>query len=118
MLFHKTALPSGIKVQENIPITQKAFTPSAPIQEWERDEISEAGARYYREEDPGVVGHDTEHQHVAQGHLQKVEERLSGVKRPAEKQMKRCFIGKNTDFQVTIQNKCPRRPDADMHIQP
>lgn len=82
LLLHKNILSSGLKVREYI----HHFTPSAPIQEWVWDEISEARAHNNCKEDPGVVRHDTEHQHVAQSDLQKVEERLNDVKHPAEKQ--------------------------------
>lgn len=68
-------------MRRNIPLQT-----SDPIQEWEREEISEGGARDDGEEDPGVVRHDAEHQHVAQGHLQEVEERLDDVERPAGKE--------------------------------
>lgn len=72
-----------------------------PIQERERDEISEGGARDDSDEDPGVVRHDAEHQHVAQGHLQEVEERLDDVKRPAGKE----FHSANQGFHFTAQRK-------------
>lgn len=81
----KTHCPVDSKCEE-ICITG-VITPSAPIQEGEWDEISEARAHYNSKEDPGVVRHDTEHQHVAQSHLQKVEEHLDNVKQPAEKQI-------------------------------
>lgn len=53
------------------------------MHEGKRDEITESGAGDDPEEDPGVVGHDGEHQHVAQGDLQHVERRLDCVQRPA-----------------------------------
>lgn len=64
----------------------EVLTPSAPIQERERDEISETRARYNRQEDPGVVRHDTQHHHVAHSHLHNVEERLVDMKHPPERQ--------------------------------
>lgn len=72
----------------------EVLTPSAPIQERERDEISETRARYNRQEDPGVVRHDTQHHHVAHSHLQNVEERLVDMKHPPERQ-------RDEDFQFT-----------------
>lgn len=50
--------------------------------EGKRDKITDTCAGDDPEEDPGVVGHDGEHQHVAQGHLQHVERRLGCVQQP------------------------------------
>lgn len=52
-------------------------------QERKRDEVTEDGADDDAQEDPGVVGHDAEHQHVAQSDLHDVEERLDDVQQPA-----------------------------------
>lgn len=60
--------------------------PSDPTQEREWDEITEDRAHDDPEEDPGVVGHDAQHQHVAQRHLQHVEECLDTVQQPAEEE--------------------------------
>lgn len=54
-----------------------------PIQEGKRDEVAEDGADDDAEEDPGVVGHDAEHQHVAQSDLHDVEQRLDDMQQPA-----------------------------------
>lgn len=95
---------------EEICITG-AITPSAPIQEREWDEISEARAHYNTKEDPGVVRHDAEHQHVAQSHLQKVEERLDDVKHPAEKQIV-------CKYKYLSSDKCHIQPDLNVYINP
>lgn len=57
---------------------------SDPTQEWEWDEIPDDWSHDDPEEDPGVVRHDAQHQHVAQQHLEHVEERLDTVQQPAE----------------------------------
>lgn len=51
-------------------------------EEREGDEVSEYGSGDDSQEDPGVVGHDAQHQHVAQGDLQDVHRRLDGVQQP------------------------------------
>ncbi|TNN41861.1 hypothetical protein EYF80_047958 [Liparis tanakae] len=56
---------------------------SDATEEGERDEVTEDGAGHDPEEDPRVVGHDAQHQHVAQAHLQHVEGRLGAVHQPA-----------------------------------
>lgn len=61
-------------------------TPSGLTQQRKRDEITEDRSCDDPEEDPGVVGHDTQHQHVAQRHLQDVEDRLDTVQQPAEEE--------------------------------
>lgn len=61
-------------------------TPSDPTQEGERDEITEDRAHDDPEEDPGVVGHDAQHQYVAQRHLQYVEECLDTVQQQADEE--------------------------------
>jgi len=56
---------------------------TSDIQQRERDEITEDRAHDDSEKDPGVVRHDAQHQHVAQGHLQHVEDCLDNVQQPA-----------------------------------
>lgn len=60
--------------------------PSDPTQERKWDEITKDRAHNDPEEDPGVVGHDTQHQHVAQSDLQHVEECLDAMQQPAEEE--------------------------------
>ncbi len=64
--------------------------PSHLTQQRKRDEITKDRAHNYPKEDPGVVGHDTQHQHVAQRHLQDVEECLDTVQQPAEEEREEC----------------------------
>ena len=53
-------------------------------QKREGDEVSQDGAEDDPQEDPGVVGHDAEHQHVAQSHLENMKHRLDPMEQPAE----------------------------------
>lgn len=57
------------------------FTPtlSDVSQQRKGQEVAECWAHDDSQEDPGVVGHDAQHQHVAQRHLHQVEQRLHAV---------------------------------------
>lgn len=70
--------------------------PSFTMQERKWHEITKAGAPDDPEEDPGVVGHDAQHQHVAQRHLQYLEDRLDGMQQPPRHNEKRYNIQLNT----------------------
>lgn len=52
------------------------------IQERKSHKVSQDGARDDAQEDPDVVGHDAEHQHVAQGDLDDVDCGLEAVQDP------------------------------------
>lgn len=45
----------------------------------EQNEISQHGASDDCDEDPSVVGHDAQHEHVSQSHLEHVQRRLDQV---------------------------------------
>lgn len=51
----------------------------APAEQGVHHEIAQRGACDGPQEDPGVVGHDGQHHHVAQHHLHHVEQRLAHV---------------------------------------
>lgn len=51
----------------------------APAQQGVHHEVAQGGARDGPQEDPGVVGHDSQHHHIAQHHLHHVEQRLAHV---------------------------------------
>lgn len=51
----------------------------APAEQGVHQEIAQRGACDGPQEDPGVVGHDSQHHHVAQHHLQHMEQRLGHV---------------------------------------
>lgn len=51
----------------------------APAQHGVHQEIAQRGASDGPQEDPAVVGHDSQHHHIAQHHLQHVEQRLAHV---------------------------------------
>lgn len=70
---HRVPASSGFDWGEN----------TQPLQEGERHEVTQTAPRDDPEEDPGVVRHDAEHQHVGQSHLQDVEHRLEQVQQPA-----------------------------------
>lgn len=51
----------------------------APTKQGVHQEIAQCGAQDGPQEDPGIVGHDSQHHQVAQHHLHHVEQRLPNV---------------------------------------
>lgn len=56
------------------------------IQERKREEVTQDGTQDHAQKDPGVVGHDAQHQHVSQNHLQHMEGGLDHMQQPAEEE--------------------------------
>lgn len=73
-------------------------------QQGEGDEITEGGAQDDTQKDPDVVGHDAEHQHVAQSHLQNVEAGLDDVQQPAGDQQSEPLVGHTQLYSVRLLN--------------
>lgn len=81
----KTKTEKENKHQSSVSVSgSEVSVPSRRLtQERKRDEVTEDGADDDADEDPGVVGHDAEHQHVAQSDLHDVEESLDDMQQPA-----------------------------------
>lgn len=75
-------------------------------QQRKRHVVAERRAHDDPQEDPGVVGHDAQHQHVAQRHLHQVEQRLRAVQqypawRGRERQQRTGIISREVSVRIS-----------------